>query len=173
MGFQLIRLGWLITTFHIRRLRGLIKPVLAIKKQHQPVMMMFRQFRAHLSKFKVLLLTRYSIILDHQCSMCNSRQDKFKIKWLILAHQAKYHRWLKKIAPSVQRIRRDMDPNVYNQRLQIASQQRTQQIEIPQGHHYGINYNTLYMIPNPRYQGTRNFNPQMGSAIAKKSRFKY
>ena len=36
-----------------------------------------------------------------------------------------------KIAPSVQRIRRDIDPNIYNQRLQVANQQRTQQIEIP------------------------------------------
>ena len=38
-----------------------------------------------------------------------------------------------KIAPSVQRIHRDIDPNIYNQRLQAANQQRTQQIEIPQG----------------------------------------
>ena len=37
-----------------------------------------------------------------------------------------------KIAPSVQRIRRDTDPNIYNQRLKAANQQRTQQIEIPQ-----------------------------------------
>ena len=36
-----------------------------------------------------------------------------------------------KIAPSVQRIQRDIDPNIYNQRLQAANQQRTQQIEIP------------------------------------------
>ena len=36
-----------------------------------------------------------------------------------------------KIAPSIQRIHRDIDPNVYNQRLQAANQQRTQQIEIP------------------------------------------
>ena len=41
-----------------------------------------------------------------------------------------------KIAPSIQRICRDIDPHVYNQRLQAASQQRTQQIEIPQGYHY-------------------------------------
>ena len=52
----------------------------------------------------------------------------------------------KKIAPPVQRIHRDTDPNVYNQRLQAANQQRTQQIEIPQGYHYGANYNTLHMI---------------------------
>ena len=64
-----------------------------------------------------------------------------------------------KIAPSVQRIHRDIDPNVYNQRLQAANQQRTQQIEIPQGYHYGTDYNTLRMIPNPRYQGTQNFDP--------------
>ena len=55
-----------------------------------------------------------------------------------------------KIAPSVQRIRRDTDPNVYNQRLQATNQQRTQQIEIPQGYHYGTNYNTLHMIPKSR-----------------------
>ena len=59
-----------------------------------------------------------------------------------------------KIAPSVQKIRRDVDPNVYNQRLQVANQQRTQQREIPQGYHYGTNYNTLHMIPNPGYEGT-------------------
>ena len=59
-----------------------------------------------------------------------------------------------KIAPSIQRIRRDIDPYVYNQRLQAASQQRTQQIEIPQGYHYGTYYNTLHMMPNPGYQGT-------------------
>ena len=63
-----------------------------------------------------------------------------------------------KIAPSVQRIRRDTDPNIYNQRLQAANQQRTQQIEIPQGYHYGIDYNTLHMIPNLGYQSTRILN---------------
>ena len=59
-----------------------------------------------------------------------------------------------KIAPSVQRSHRHIDPNIYNQRLQAANQQRTQQIEIPQGYHYGIDYNTLHMILNPGYQGT-------------------
>ena len=59
-----------------------------------------------------------------------------------------------KIAPLVQWIHRDIDPNIYNQRLQAACQQRTQQIEIPQGYHYGTYYNTLHMIPNPGYQGT-------------------
>ena len=96
MDIQLIRLDRLIITFHIHQLRGLIKSVLAIKKQHQLVTMMSRQFRAHLSKFKVLLLIRYGIILDCQCSMCNSRRGKVRNRWLILAHQAKYHRRLKK-----------------------------------------------------------------------------
>ena len=59
-----------------------------------------------------------------------------------------------KIAPSIKRIRRDIDPYVYNQRLQAASQQRAQQIEIPQGYHYGTDYSTLHMMPNPGYQGT-------------------
>ena len=68
-----------------------------------------------------------------------------------------------KIAPLVQRIHRD--PNIYNQRLQAASQQRTQQTEIPQGYHYGTDYNTLHMIANPGYQGTQNFNPQMGQQL--------
>ena len=66
---------------------------------------------------------------------------------------------------TIQRIRRDIDPYVYNQRLQAAGQQRTQQIEIPQGYHYGMDYNTLHMLPNPRYQGTRDFNPQMGQQV--------
>ena len=64
-----------------------------------------------------------------------------------------------KIAPSIQRIHRDIDPYVYNQRLQAASQQRTQQIEIPQGYHYGIDYNTLQMMPNLGHQGMWDFNP--------------
>ena len=42
-----------------------------------------------------------------------------------------------KIAPLVQRIRRDTDPSIYNQRLKAANQQKTQQIEIPQGYYYG------------------------------------
>ena len=86
--------------------------------------------------------------------MCNSRRGKFRIKWLILVQKARYRRRLKKIAPLVQRIHRDTDPNIYNQRFQAANQQRTQQIEFPQGYHYGTYYNTLHMIPNPKYQGT-------------------
>ena len=70
-----------------------------------------------------------------------------------------------KIALSIQMIHRDIDPNVYNQRLQAANQQRTQQMEIPQGYHYGTNYNTLHMIMNLGYQGTRDFNPQMGQQV--------
>ena len=70
-----------------------------------------------------------------------------------------------KIAPLVQRIHRDTDPNIYNQRLQAANQQKTQQIEIPQGYHYGTYYNTLHMIPNLGYQDTQNFNPQMGQQL--------
>ena len=69
------------------------------------------------------------------------------------------------IAPLVQRIRTDIDPHVYNQRLQAANQQRTPQIEIPQGYHYVIDYNTLHMIPNLGYQGTWDFNPQMGQQV--------
>ena len=69
------------------------------------------------------------------------------------------------IAPSIQRIHRDIDPNVYNQRLQAANQQRTQQIEIPYGYHYGTDYSTLHMIPKPGYQGTWDFNPQMGQQV--------
>ena len=59
----------------------------------------------------------------------------------------------------MQRIHRDIDPYVYNQKLQAASQEMTQQIEIPQGYHYGTDYNTLHMIPNLGYQGTWDFNP--------------
>ena len=53
--------------------KGLIKSVPAIKKQHQLVIMISRQFRVHLNKLKELLRIRYSIILDRQYSMCNSR----------------------------------------------------------------------------------------------------
>ena len=41
----------------------------------------------------------------------------------------------------------------------------TQQIEIPQGYHYGTDYNPLHMIPNLGYQGTQDFNPQMGQQV--------
>ena len=63
-----------------------------------------------------------------------------------------------KIAPSVQRIRRDIDPNVFNQRFQAANHHGARQIDIPQGYHYGLDYNTLNMIPNLGYQDTQNFN---------------
>jgi hypothetical protein len=45
-----------------------------------------------------------------------------------------------KMAPPIQRIHRDIDHFVYNQRLQAASQQRTQPMEIPQGYHYVVDY---------------------------------
>ena len=41
----------------------------------------------------------------------------------------------------------------------------TQQIEIPQGYHYGTDYNTLHMMPNLGYQGMQDFNPQMGEQV--------
>ena len=36
-----------------------------------------------------------------------------------------------KIAQSVQKIHRDIDPNVFNQRFQAVNQQGTRQIDIP------------------------------------------
>ena len=74
-----------------------------------------------------------------------------------------------KISPSVQRIRRDIDPNVFNPRFQVVNQQGAQYIEIPQGYHYGLDYNTLNMILNPGYQGTQNFNLQMGQQLPRNS----
>jgi hypothetical protein len=67
-----------------------------------------------------------------------------------------------KIAPSVPRIHRDIDPNLFNQRLMATSQQGGRQANIPPGYHYGSYYNTWNMILNPGYQGTHNFNPQVG-----------
>ena len=67
-----------------------------------------------------------------------------------------------KIASSVQRIRRDTDLNVFNKRFQAVNKQGARQIDIPQEYHYGLDYNTLNMIPNPGYQDTQNFNLQMG-----------
>jgi hypothetical protein len=57
-----------------------------------------------------------------------------------------------KIAPSVLRIHRDIDPNIFNQRLQASNQQGTRQADIPPGYHYGLDYNTRNMISNPGYQ---------------------
>ena len=59
-----------------------------------------------------------------------------------------------KIALSVQKICRDIDPNIFNQRFQTVNQQGARQIDIPQAYHYGSDYNTLNMIPNLGYQGT-------------------
>ena len=42
-------------------------------------------------------------------------------------------------------------------------------MEIPQGYHYGTNYNTLHIIPNLGYQGSQNFNPQMGQQLQRDS----
>ena len=95
MEFQLVKADWLITTFQIRQPKGLIKSIPAIKKQHQLVMVMSRQFRVHLNKLKELLRIRYSLILDRQYSMCNSRQSKVRTRRSILAHQATYHHQLK------------------------------------------------------------------------------
>ena len=96
MGFQLVKVGRLITTFHIHRPKGPIKSVLAIKKQHRLVVVMFRQFKVHLNKLKELLQIRHSTILDHQYNMCNSQRGKVRTRWLILAHQATYCRRLRK-----------------------------------------------------------------------------
>ena len=60
-----------------------------------------------------------------------------------------------KIAPSVQRIHRDTDPNVFNQRFQIVNRQGARQID-------DLDYNTLNIILNIGYQSTRDFNLQMG-----------
>jgi hypothetical protein len=59
-----------------------------------------------------------------------------------------------KIAPSVPRIRRDIDPNLFNQRLMATSQQGARQANIPPGYHYGSDYNTWNMILSLGYQGT-------------------
>ena len=69
------------------------------------------------------------------------------------------------IVPSVQMIHRDTDHNVFKQWFQAVNQQGARQIDIPQGYHYGSNYNTLNMIPNSGYQGTHNFNLQMGQQL--------
>ena len=66
-------------------------------------------------------------------------------------------------------IHSDTDPNIFNQRFQTLNQQGDQQIDIPQGYHYGSNYNTLNMIPNSGYQGTQNFNLQMGQQLLRNS----
>jgi hypothetical protein len=48
----------------------------------------------------------------------------------------------KQIAPLVPRIHRDVDPNIFNQRLMAANQQGTRQADIPSGYHYGSDYYT-------------------------------
>lgn len=58
------------------------------------------------------------------------------------------------------RIWRNADPNAYNQILQGGAQSGSQGINVPQGFHYSLDYNTLNMIPNPGYQDTQNYSPQ-------------
>ena len=90
--------------------------------------------------------------------MCNNRHGKFRITWLIFGTSGQIPSSAQKIAPSIQRIRRDIYFNIFNQRFQAANQQGARQIDISQGYHYGSDYNTLNMTPNPWYQGTQNFN---------------
>ena len=80
MGFQLVKLGRFITTFQICRPKELIKSVPAIKKQHQLVVVMSRQFRVHLNKLKELLQIKHSSILDYHYSMCNSWRGKVRTR---------------------------------------------------------------------------------------------
>ena len=80
MGVQLVKLGRLIKTSQIRRPKGLMKSVPAIKEQHQLVIVMSKQFRVHLNKLKELLQIKYSTILDRQYNMCNSRQGKVRTR---------------------------------------------------------------------------------------------
>ena len=120
MGFQLIRLVWLIVTFHIHRPRGLIKSVPAIKKQHQLVMVMPRQFRAHLNRLRELLRIRYSIILDRQYSMCKVGGARLELGdqfWRKRPHTIVGS----KNSTINSKDPRDIDPNVYNQRLQVVN----------------------------------------------------
>lgn len=63
-----------------------------------------------------------------------------------------------KIAPSIQRIARNIDPNHFNQRLQGATQHRTQQADYPQGFYDISDASTYDMLPHPGYQGTQNYN---------------
>lgn len=55
-----------------------------------------------------------------------------------------------------------MDPNLYSQ---ILADQTAAQGDIPLGWHYSSDYSTLNMIPNPGYQGTKNYNSQTGQQI--------
>lgn len=67
-----------------------------------------------------------------------------------------------KIAPSVIKIQRDMDPSLFNQ---VMNGSTTAQDNIPQGWHYTTDYNTLNVIPNLGYQGIENFHPQTGQPM--------
>jgi hypothetical protein len=60
-----------------------------------------------------------------------------------------------KISSVHQKLYRDIDPNLYNQKGQEGNQQPE-----PSGFHYSADYNTWNMLPNPGYQGTQNYNPQ-------------
>ena len=86
--------------------------------------------------------------------MRNSQQGKFKNLMINCGTSGQIPPSAERIAPSVQRIRRDIHPNIFNQRFQAVNQQGAQQIDIPQGYHYGLDYNTLNMITNLGYQGT-------------------
>ena len=79
-GFPVGQVGPAYYNILDHRPKELIKSVPAIKKQHQLVIMMSRQFRVHLNKLKKLLRIRYSITLDRQYSMCNSRRGKVRTR---------------------------------------------------------------------------------------------
>ena len=64
-----------------------------------------------------------------------------------------------KIAPSVQRIIKNVDPNYFNSRLQ-GYVTHNAQIDYLEGYHLVFNASTYEFMPHPVYQNPYNCNAQ-------------
>ena len=64
-----------------------------------------------------------------------------------------------KIAPSVQRIIKNVDPNYFNSRLQGYAT-RNAQIDYLEGYYLVSDASTFELMPHPGYQNPYNYNAQ-------------
>lgn len=67
-----------------------------------------------------------------------------------------------KIAPSYQRIIRDVDPAYFSNQIQGSTSQGAQYGEVPQGFHTISGYHTYNYLPHPGYHNAHNYNIQQG-----------
>ena len=65
-----------------------------------------------------------------------------------------------KIAPSMQRIIKNVDPNYFNSRLQRYATHNAQ-IDYLEGYHLVLDASTYDLMPHPRYQNPYSYAQQL------------